>query len=114
MTQDEIDCALAAHIKASLAGRCLPDGFADRLRNSVRRSRTAFRVRIMALIALIAVALSLVVGLTWCNDAQPGRDASLMAADGGGTREKVSGWMLLSLFRECFRRNRVGKRKDED
>ena len=28
--------------------------------------------------------------------------------------EKVSGWMLLGFFRDCFKRNRNGKRKEED
>jgi hypothetical protein len=39
---------------------------------------------------------------------------SIIATQGHRGEEKVSGWMLLSVFRDLFRRNRTIKRKEAE
>ena len=37
----------------------------------------------------------------------------IYAADENAAKEKVSPWLLIGFFKECFKRNRTNKRKDE-
>lgn len=114
MTEEEFDLALAARVKDCVAEKALPEGFADRLRLSVRRSRRMFRLELTAVIALITIFVSLVIGLTGHETPRLTENASLLAANRGATNEQVSSWMLLSVFRQCLRRIRSGKRKDDE
>jgi hypothetical protein len=40
--------------------------------------------------------------------------AALIAANGAAKEECVTGWALLSMFREWFRRGKSGKKKEEE
>ena len=114
MTEENVDRALTEWARDYVAEKSLPEGFSERLRLSVRRSRRAFRVRLTLLIALIAATVTLAVGLT-CRTTPPSdRKAALVAATEDASKECVTGWALLSMFRECFRRGRSGKKKEEE
>jgi hypothetical protein len=113
-TEDEIDFALAVQVKGCVAGRTLPEGFADRLRSSVRRSRRMFRLRLAALSALVAVSASLVVGLTERATPQSTGTAALTAREESSTNEQASVWVLLSFFRECIRRAKPSRKEEEE
>jgi hypothetical protein len=39
------------------------------------------------------------------------KEMSLVAARENGTKEKVTSWIFLGFFKECFKRNRTNKRK---
>jgi hypothetical protein len=41
------------------------------------------------------------------------KEAVLVTAHENTTKEKVSPWMLIGFFRECFKRSRTNKRKEE-
>ena len=94
----------------------LPDDFAERLVRLVRRRRRARRLRAVALVAAVAV---LGAGLSCCclchrEETSP-TETRLVAAPTSHTNEtQISGLMLLSLFRECFRRTRTNKKKEEE
>lgn len=114
MTERELDAMLSARVKGCVADGRLPEGFADRLRCSVRHSRRAFAVRLAAVIGVVAATATLTVGLVGRKPMPAHPATSISAIDDTGKDEKVSGWMLLGMFRDIFRKNRTTKRKEED
>ena len=114
MNEKDLDDILAERLKSCVAAYGLPEGFAKRIKTSVRRSRRTLRLCIV-----LVAALTVVMGLTLGSLARaaaphdPGRCA-LVAERTGSPTEKVSGWMLLGFLRDCFKRGRIGKRKEED
>lgn len=113
MTEEKVDRILTAWARDYVAGKSLPEGFSERLRLSVRRSRWAFRVRLTILIALIAATVTLAIGMTGRTTPPSDIKAALIATNGDAEKECVTGWALLSMFRECFRRGKSGKKEDE-
>ena len=114
MTEEKVDRVLTAWARNYVAEKSLPEGFSDRLRHSVRRSRRAFRVRLTILIALIAATVTLVIGMTGRTTPPSDRKAALIVRKGDTEKECVTGWALLSMFRECFRRGKSGKKKEDE
>ena len=114
MTEENVDRMLTAWARDYADGKILPEGFSDRLRLSIRRSRRAFRVRLTILIALIATTITVAIGLTGRAPVQSDRKAVLVAAKGDAKEECATGWALLSMFRECFRRGKSGKKKEDE
>ncbi|MCQ2391234.1 MAG: hypothetical protein MJ240_07405 [Kiritimatiellae bacterium] len=94
----------------------LPPDFAERLVKSVRRRRHIHQLRIMALVAAIAVCGTGLVGSFCCHNEQEGpREPRLVAVPTTPTNDtQISGLMLFGFLRECFRRTRTGKKKEED
>lgn len=94
----------------------LPPDFAERLVKSVRRRRRMHRLRFMALVAAIAVCGTGLVGSFCCHNEQEGpRESRLVAVPTTPTNDtQISGLMLFGFFRECFRRTKTGKKKEED
>jgi hypothetical protein len=114
MTDKELDSLLSARLKSCVSGCWLPDGFAGRLKASARRSK-----RLPRLCIVFAAALTAVLGMTFGSLARSqspdaAEKCSIVAERNKEPAEKVSGWMLLGFFRDCFKRNRNGKRKEED
>ncbi len=116
MTEEKVDRVLTAWARDYVAGKSLPECFSERLRLSVRRSRRAFKVRLAILIALIAATVTLAIGMTGRTTPPSDKNAALIAANANGAakEECVTGWALLSMFRECFRRGRSGKKKEDE
>ena len=114
MTEEDIDRILTTWARDYVAGKSLPEGFSDRLRLSVRRSRRAFRAKLATLIALIAASITLAIGLTGRTMPQSDRQAALVATNGDAKKECATSWALLSMFRECFRRGKSGKKKEDE
>ena len=114
MTEENVDRVLTAWAKDYVAGKSLPEGFSDRLRLSIRRSRRAFRVRLTILIALIATTIMVAIGVTGHTTTQSDRKTIIMATNGDAKEECVTGWALLSMIRECFRRGKSGKKKEDE
>jgi len=114
MTEEKVDRILTAWARNYVAGKSLPEGFSDKLQLSVRRSRRAFKVRLTILIALIAATVTLSISMTGRTTPPSDRKAALIATNGDAEKERVTGWALLSMFRECFRRGKSGKKKEDE
>jgi hypothetical protein len=114
MTEENVDRVLAVWARDYVAGKSLPEEFSERLRLSVRRSGRTFRVRLAIFIALIAATVTLAVGMAGRTKPLSDRKESLVAAKGDAEEECVTGWALLGMFRECFRRGKSGKKKEEE
>lgn len=112
MTEENVERILVSWARDY--SRQLPEDFSDRLRSSVRRSRRSFRLRLAALVALIAASLMIVIVMAGRTMPQSERETALVAAKGGVKDKTVTGWALLSMFRECFRRGRSGKKKEDE
>jgi len=94
----------------------LPPDFADRLVKAVRRRRRARKLRMVALVAAIGILGTGLVGGFCCREEKEGPTGTyLVAANASPTNDtQVSSLMLLGFFRECFRRARTNKKKEED
>lgn len=114
MTEENVDRVLTAWARDYVAGKSLPEGFSGRLRLAVRRSRRVFRVRLAIVIALVAATVPLAIGIMGRSAQDSGRKAALVAANDDAKGECLTGWALLSMFRECFRRGKSGKKKEEE
>ena len=114
MNEKELELLLSSKMKSCVAGRRLPDDFAEKMVARIRRSRrAALRVRVVAAsLAVIAVCLTIMGFMVEVPEDKPG-EAALVAAHEGRVKEKVSGWMLIGFFKECFKRGRTNKRKEE-
>jgi hypothetical protein len=92
----------------------LPDGFTDRLAQSVKGSRIAWRIKaVICIVVVIGIGVSIMEfsrGVKSAGAAEP----ALIAADAPAGTTEVSGWFLLGYLRECFKRNRTSKKKEEE
>lgn len=114
MNMEELDGLLVDKLKSCVSGKRLPDGFSERMISEIRRSRRALRIRVVSASVIVIVLCSVVMGLLAESPGRGPKETALVAAREGGTKEKVSGWMmLLGVFRECFKRSRTSKRKEE-
>ena len=116
MNDEAMADILAGRMRAGVAGRRLPDGFTARLGAAVRRARRRWRVR-LALTALLTLATVLatigIVGSGRRPAAQP--EAMLIATQPTPTSDSgVSNLAFLGFFRECLRRTRTNKRKEDE
>ncbi len=115
MTELEFDSRLTARLDAYARAKTLPDDFTDRLVRASRRRRLVRRVRILAGVVVLMLASVFIVGACGPVSETRPHGTALVAADGGqGRSEKASGIFFLGLFRECFRRIRTMRKKEEN
>lgn len=111
MTEKELDDIFCQRLKSCISGCKLPEEFTGKLKASVRRSRRSMRLCIV-LTTTFAVILSVALtGLMHSPSQDDDTKCALVAKCDNKTPEKVSCWMLLGFFRDCFKRNRNGRRK---
>jgi len=113
MSEDEFDRMLAEKIKASMTGKCLSDSFKERLVRSVRRRRT-FRIKLLAGIGILAVLCLVLAGVARTLPPERHGEACLVATNRAPDDSKLTGWMLISCIRECFKRTRNSRKEEED
>ena len=109
------DQMLSERLRVYEAHTHLPDGFKDRFVRSIRRRRMLRRLRALGLAGITVVAIVAIVGLGGskpkCDNTQK---TFIAASQHTNETTKISGWMLLGYLRECFRRNRTARRKEEE
>lgn len=113
MNEKEMELLLSSKIKSCVTSRCLPDGFAERMVAEVRRTRRAFRFRMVTVSVFVIALCSMLMGLLSESPNQEPKETALVAAHENGTKEKVTSWIFLGFFKECFKRGRSNKRKEE-
>lgn len=113
MTDNEFDAMISAEMREMVADRRLPDDFSDRLVQSVSRARIAWRLK--AVVCIVAVVAMGVAIMGFSRGAKPvgAAEPALIAADATTETTEVSSWFLLGYLRECFKRNRTNKKKEE-
>ena len=113
MNEKELELLLSSKMKSCVAGRRLSDGFAERMVSEVRRSKRMRRFRVVTLSVLVIVLSSALMGLLAESPDKRPKETALVAAHESAAKEKVSPWMLIGFFKECIKRNRTNKRKEE-
>ena len=114
MTETEFEELVASGMRKIVADRQLPDGFSVRLAQSAKSVRTAWRARTVICIAAVAAVVISVIGFSRGTKPAETSEPMLMAADTSSEAPGVSGWFLLGYLRECFKRSRSSKRKEEE
>ena len=96
--------------------RHLPPDFADRLVRSLRRRKRARRMRAIAILAAVGIlGTVLVAGFCGKEDVKQPTEARLVATHDASTNDtQITSLLMLGFFRECFKRNKTGKKKEED
>lgn len=113
MTEMEFDEMMSMKMRESVAGRRLPDDFQDRLVRFVKRAKTAWRIRVVAVIVVVVASGAVIMGLSLKDRPMGSGEAMLVAADAPVDTTEVSGWFLLGYLRECIKRARGNKKKEE-
>ncbi|MBR4171985.1 MAG: hypothetical protein IKR48_10065 [Kiritimatiellae bacterium] len=115
MMDEETDYLISSRVKACVAGKHLPATFADRLTKHLRHRRRMFRLKTMTVVVLLALVALGLLGSFSRSTCESDDRASLVAGNNTpGTEKNLSGWFFLGFFRECLRRGRTGKKKEDD
>ncbi|MGN0832317.1 MAG: hypothetical protein ACI4RD_01545 [Kiritimatiellia bacterium] len=96
--------------------RHLPPDFADRLVESVRRRRRSRRLRTAAALASAGILGAVLAG-GFCrreNDSRPAETRIAASCPMSTNDTEVTGLLMLGFFRECLRRSKTGKKREED
>ena len=114
MTEVEFDEMMSERMREVVAGRRLPADFQDRLVRSVKGSKIAWRIKLATVIAA-AVALGIAItGVSRNERSGKSHEPMLIAADSPVDNAEVSSWFLLGYLRECFKRNKNNRKKEEE
>ena len=114
MTNDGFDAVLARRVRECAAGKHLPSDFSDRFVTTLRRRRRARHFKMVALIVALTLVCGLFISFTAEKPTCRSTETALVSTDKPMKNAQSSGWMLLGFFRECFRRNKTGKKKEEE
>lgn len=112
MTEMEFDETLSLKLREAIAGRRLPENFPERLARSSRRAKTVWRIKVAAIIVFTLSIGIAVTGISRKECSTAPQEAALIAADAPSGNTQVSSWFLLGYLRECFKRNRNNRKKE--
>ena len=114
MNELEFDEMMSVRMREVVAERCLPADFQDRLVRSVKGAKVIWRMKLATVIA-VAVALGIAItGVTRNDRSGKSHEPMLVAADAPSDATEVSSWFLLGYLRECFKRNKNNRKKEEE
>ena len=114
MNENCLNDVLSRKLAESVGDRCLSKEFCGRLQASVRRMRRRWLMKVSAAVLAVVVACLAVVGFVDGRHPQDVREPALIAAETHHSDTNLSKLAFLGFFRECFKRNKVTKRKEEE
>ena len=114
MTEYELECALSCKLLESVGNRRLSDGFCGRLQASLRRLHRRWLMKISAAVLAAVVACLAAVGFMDGRHPQAVRESALIASETHHSETNLSKLAFLGFFRECFKRNKSSKRKEDE
>ena len=97
-----------------IGNRRLSDGFCKRLQASVRRMRRQWLMKVSAVLLATVVACLAAVGFIDGRRVQKTRESALIASEASHSETNLSKLAFLGFFRECFKRNKNSKRKEDE
>ena len=114
MTDEGLDEKIAFSLKADASRLRLPADFAERLRTHLRRSRRRRKLTVAALSLVAALFAIIAVSRIGCDGSRERAEVALRAArETPKSAQDSSRWMLIGMFRECFRRLKGAKKEEE-
>ena len=114
MSEYELECALSRKLNESVGGHVLSADFCGRLQASVRRMRHRLVMKVIVAILAVIAAVSVSVGFRETKNSQEVREPSLIATETHHSETNLSKLAFLGFFRECFKRNKTTKRKEDE
>ena len=114
MDENDIKQVVSLKLQESLGGRRLSSGFCGRLQHSVRRMRRRWLMKVSAAVLAVVIACLAAVGFMDVAKPQEVRESALIASGTRHSETNLSKLAFLGFFRECFKRNKATKRKEEE
>ena len=82
--------------------------------SSARRMRRRWLVKVSAVVLAVVVACLAAVGFVDGQRSQDVREPALIATETHHSDTNLSKLAFLGFFRECFKRNKATKRKEDE
>lgn len=114
MDESDIKNAISSKLIECVCDKHLSDVFYGRLRASVRRMRRRWLVKVFAVVLVAVVACLAAVGFMDGQKPQTVRESALIASETHRSETNLSKLAFLGFFRECFKRNKNNKRKEDE
>ena len=114
MDENDIKHIVSLKLFEGLGERRLPSGFCGRLQASVRRMRRRWLMKVLAAVLAVVVACLAAVGFMDWRHPQDVRESALIATGTHHSDTNLSKLAFLGFFRECFKRTKVTKRKEDE
>ena len=114
MSEYVLERVLSRKLAESVDGRVLSAGFCGRLQASVRRMRRRWLMKVSAAVLAVVVACLAVVGFMDSCRPQTTHEPTLVATNTHHSETNLSKLAFLGFFRECFKRNKTTKRKEDE
>ena len=114
MNENDIKHIVSIKLSESLGERQLSNGFCGRLQASVRRMRRRWLMKVSAAVLAAVVACLAAVGFMDGVKPQTMRESALIASETHHSETNLSTLAFLGFFRECFKRNKNSKRKEDE
>ena len=114
MDENDIKHIVSLKLSESLGERRLSNGFCGRLQASVRRVRRQWLMKVSAAVLAVVIACLAAVGFMDGQRPQEVREPALIASETRHSETNLSKLAFLGFFRECFKRNKTTKRKEDE
>ena len=114
MTENDIKHIVSIKLSESLGDRRLSNGFCGRLQASVRRMRRRWLMKVSAAVLAVVIACLAAVGFMDGQKPQSSQGPMLIATETRHSETNLSKLAFLGFFRECFKRNKNSKRKEDE
>ena len=114
MSEYELERALSRKLNESVCGCALSSNFCGRLQSSVRRMRRRWLMKVSAAVFVIVIVCLAAVGFVDGVKPQATQKSALIASETHHSETNLSKLAFLGFFRECFKRNKATKRKEEE
>ena len=114
MDENDIEIAISRKLMECVGCRRLSDGFCGRLQASVRQMRRRWLMKVSVAVLAVVVACLAAVGFMDGRHPQEVRESVLIASGTRHSETNLSKLAFLGFFRECFKRNKATKKKEEE
>ena len=113
MKDEELDALIARRMQIHMSERHLSPEFTERLIRSIRSRERGLRLKVISVLTVLSLLMYALFACLAQKPRESDDGSRQIVGQSSGPTEQISGWMFLGLFRECFRRGRTGKKKEE-
>lgn len=114
MTENEAEALFLRKLNECVANCRLSNGFGERLRISARRMRRRGMMKLVLGVLSVVVVILAVVGFKGERQASSRSESVLLAAETPHSDTNLTNLAFLGFFRECFKRTKSNRRKEEE
>ena len=114
MTETDLKDAILSKLREGSHNYRLSPGFCGRLQASVRRIRRRWLMKVSA--AVLAIVIACLAAVGFMDGVKPlvAQEPALIASENHHSETNLSKLAFLGFFRECFKRNKSSKRKEDE